>query len=126
MELQEVFSAQKPSPEEFSMLASGVVIVFLVGAGLAIPLLMAIYFAPPLIVLHDIEPVAAMKLSFKGCLRNILPFLVFGIIFFILAILASIPLFLGWLGLGPIIFIAVYVAYREIFTTRDARTLENL
>ena len=90
-------------------------ILILIGLALFIPLVMALYFAPALIVHHDLGAVDAMKLSFKGCLRNILPFLVYGVIAMILGFLASIPLMLGWLVLGPILAIAVYVAYRQIF-----------
>jgi len=33
-------------------------------------LLMSIWFAPCLIMLHDVKPLAAMKMSFTACLRN--------------------------------------------------------
>ena len=56
-----------------------------------------------------------MKGSFMGCLKNILPFLVYGVIMFVLAIVASIPLALGWLVLGPMTVASVYAAYRDIY-----------
>jgi hypothetical protein len=34
---------------------------------------------------------------------------------FVLAIVASIPLALGWLVLGPMIVASVYTAYRDIY-----------
>jgi uncharacterized membrane protein len=57
----------------------------------------------------------AMKMSFAACLKNMLPFLLYGVIFFGLAIVATVPLLLGWLALGPVISITVYTAYRDIF-----------
>ena len=48
------------------------------------------------------EPWAAMKVSFIGCLRNIVPFLIYGVVGIALAIVATIPLLLGWLVLGPV------------------------
>jgi hypothetical protein len=33
----------------------------------------------------------------------------------LLCIAASIPLFLGWLLLGPVITVSVYTSYRDIF-----------
>ena len=33
----------------------------------------------------------------------------------VLGILASIPLFLGWLLLGPVMMVSMYMAYRDIF-----------
>jgi uncharacterized membrane protein len=59
--------------------------------------------------------VAALKESFVGCLRNILPFLVYSIVVLVLGIVASIPLGLGWLVLGPVLIASVYTAYRDIF-----------
>jgi uncharacterized membrane protein len=87
----------------------------LLGASLVIPLMMAVWFAPALVVLHDMAPLEAMKLSFRGCLRNILPFLVYGLVSIALGILATLPLLLGWLVLLPVIFCSVYIAYRDIF-----------
>ncbi len=86
-----------------------------IGLGLGIPLAMSIWFAPALVVLNDLTAIQAMKLSFKGCLRNMLPFLLWGIIGVILAIIASIPLALGWLLLVPTMICSTYVSYREIF-----------
>jgi uncharacterized membrane protein len=87
----------------------------LIAVALSIPLVMAIWFAPPLVVFHDLDAVEAMKASFTGCLRNVVPFLVYGIIGFLLAILASIPLGLGWLVLGPVFAASIYTGYRDIY-----------
>ena len=73
------------------------------------------WFAPALVVFHQLGPVEAMKDSFLGCLRNVLPFLVYGIMFTLLAILATIPLGLGWLVLGPVTVASIYTAYRDIY-----------
>ena len=90
-------------------------LAILIAMLLIIPVLMAFYFAPALILFHDLDVVSALKRSFTGCLRNILPFLLFGIAMFFLSILAMIPLMLGFLVLSPIAMITIYVAYREIF-----------
>ncbi|MDF3010844.1 MAG: uncharacterized protein K0S03_1640 [Burkholderiales bacterium] len=90
-------------------------IAFLLAMGLTIPLLMAVWLAAPLVVFHDQGAVEAMKGSFMGCLKNVLPFLVYGVIMFVLAIVASIPLALGWLVLGPMVVASVYTAYRDIY-----------
>jgi len=66
-------------------------------------------------VFHDLGAVEAMKQSFTGCLRNIVPFLVYGIIGFLLAIVASIPLGLGWLVLAPVLAASIYTGYRNIY-----------
>lgn len=101
------------------MATTTIVLAVLVGMALSIPLMMAIWFAPPLIALNDLGAIAAMKLSFRGCLRNFVPFLVYGLVGFVLAILATIPLGLGWLVLVPTMICSMYASYREIFTTVD-------
>jgi len=82
---------------------------------LAIPLAMAYWYAPALVVLHNLSATQAMGLSFKGCLRNILPFLVYSIAAMVLAIVALIPLGLGYLVVGPMMIASLYISYREIF-----------
>jgi hypothetical protein len=90
-------------------------IAFLLAMALSIPLLMAVWLAAPLVVFHEQGAIEAMKGSFIGCLKNILPFLVYGVIMFVLAIVASLPLALGWLVLGPMTVASVYTAYRDIY-----------
>jgi len=96
-------------------MGGSVLIAWLVALALSIPIYMALWFAPSLVVLGGRAPVAALKESFVGCLRNILPFLVYSIVVVVLGIVASIPLGLGWLVLGPVLIASVYTAYRDIF-----------
>lgn len=81
-----------------------------------LPLAMAVWFAPALICLHDLPVIDAMKLSFFGCLKNVLPFLIYGIAAIVLYILAIIPLALGLLVVLPTLGASIYASYREIFT----------
>ena len=91
------------------------VLAWLVAMALSIPIYMALWFAPALVVLRGLAPVAAVKESFFGCLKNIVPFLIYGIVMLVLGILAAIPLALGWLVLGPVAVASIYVAYRDIY-----------
>ncbi len=97
----------------------GVALVVVVGALLFLllylPLVMAIWFAPALIVLKGAEPWQAMKLSFMGSIKNFIPFLIYGLIWIALAIVATIPFLLGWLVLGPVTVASVYASYCDIF-----------
>jgi uncharacterized membrane protein len=92
-----------------------VLLAVLIAIALALPLVMALWFAPALVVFHELDAVAAMKASFTGCLRNIVPFLVYGIVGLLLAVVAMIPLGLGWLVLGPVLAASVYASYRDIY-----------
>jgi hypothetical protein len=105
----------EPAPEEVMGLLLPMMLALLVIMALSIPLTMAVLFAIPLIVLTDSDVVPALKTSFYACLKNVLPFLVWSIAIFFLAIVATIPLLLGWLLLGPISMVSLYVAYRDVF-----------
>jgi uncharacterized membrane protein len=91
-------------------------IVFLVVFGLMTLVFMAYIFAPVLVVMHNVTAIEAMKLSFKGCLRNIWPFLVYGVVAMILGFIAVIPFGLGLLILTPVLTASVFAAYRQIYT----------
>ena len=90
-------------------------LAMLVMLALSIPIYMAVWFAPSLIVFHDLAPVEAMKTSFIACLKNIIPFLLYGVIMLVLMVIAAIPIGLGFLVLMPVILASVYTAYRDIF-----------
>jgi uncharacterized membrane protein len=94
-----------------------VILALLIMLALLLPVVMAIWFAPPLVVFHDKSAVEAMQESFTGCLRNIVPFLVYGVVMLGLGIVASIPLGLGWLVLGPVLAASLYTSYKDIYLT---------
>ncbi|PCH61267.1 MAG: hypothetical protein COC05_01640 [Gammaproteobacteria bacterium] len=95
-----------------SLLVSFALLIF----ALLIPVAMAFWFAPALISLGNQSLANSIKMSFSGCLKNILPFFIYGIAMMILAIIATIPLGLGWLVLMPVAIASIYSAYRAIFT----------
>jgi hypothetical protein len=76
---------------------------------------MALWFAPALVIFRGTAPVDAMKISFAACLRNIVPFLLYGLLYIVAAIIASIPFGLGWIVLAPLVMITLYVSYRDVF-----------
>jgi len=92
------------------------VLAMLVSLALALPLYMALWFAPSLVVFNNLKPVEAMKVSFFGCLKNIVPFLLYGVVMMVLCVVAAIPVMLGYLVLGPVIIASIYTGYRDIFT----------
>lgn len=90
-------------------------VALLAGLVLAVPISMALWFAPALVVFRGVAPVNALKASFAACLRNVVPFLLYGLVFIVAAFVATIPAFLGWLALIPLIVLTTYLAYRDIF-----------
>ena len=109
-----MFRGGQPAPDTFdgTAFAIGMLLIFAV----MIPVFMAYWFAPALVVLHDKPAFEAMKLSFKGCLRNILPYTWYSMVAVVLCILAVIPLGLGYLVLMPTLIATFCTAYRSIFT----------
>lgn len=85
---------------------------------LTLPLAMAGWFAPALIVLNKVPVFSAMAMSFKACLVNVLPFTLYGLALAVLFILASIPLGLGLLVMIPVLYASLFVSYKDIFIDR--------
>jgi uncharacterized membrane protein len=115
--LQDLQELQEPWAV-VSMLGSlglAILVGLLVFLLLYLPLVMAVWFAPALVVLRGIAPLEAMRLSFSGCLRNIVPFLLYGLVGLGLAFVATIPLLLGWLVLGPVTIASLYTSYCDIY-----------
>jgi uncharacterized membrane protein len=94
----------------------GMIVGGLVACLLIVPLAMAVWYAPALVVFHQQTPFEAMKASFFVSIKNFLPFLVYGLVIIVLAILASRPIFLGWLILIPVLQASIYASYKDMFT----------
>jgi len=92
-----------------------ILIVVLLALMLYVPLIMAFWFAPALVALGHLSALEAIKLSFSGCMVNVMPFLLYGVVGLILSVLASIPMGLGWLILCPMMVASLYLSYRDIF-----------
>jgi hypothetical protein len=91
------------------------VLAMLIMTALLLPVVMAVWLAAPLVVFHEQGALDAMKGSFMGCLKNILAFLVYGVVLFGFSIVATLPLGLGWLVLGPVLAASIYASYRDIY-----------
>lgn len=115
-----------PSAETIAMPPVSMLPV-LVGMLLLLPLLMAYWFAPALVVFGNLTPINAMKASFAASIANVNAFLVYGLSLFVLFILATLPLMLGFLVMIPIAFITYYTAFEDVFDINSNRsTLTNL
>lgn len=87
----------------------------LVGITLFFVLMMATQFAPMLVYFNGVAPFEAMKLSLRAFTHNIGAFTVYGLVFIMLAFIASIPLMLGWILLVPVMMTSLYAVYRDIY-----------
>ena len=110
-----VFDNGSANIDNFSMAA--LIIGTLLSSLLFIPLMMAIWFAPPLIVLHDLDAISAMKKSFKGVVANLLPMFLYGLLSAILfAIFLVLTVGIGMIIVFPLMMISIYTSYRDVWT----------
>ncbi|MEA3640182.1 MAG: BPSS1780 family membrane protein [Lamprobacter sp.] len=102
-----------------------------------VPLLMLYWFAPALVALEGMTAIEAMRMSFNGCWKNLIPFVVYGLA--LVFILVGASLVLGMLGallaavseslmvvlmllmiplmlvFAALVVLSIYSAYRDIF-----------
>jgi uncharacterized membrane protein len=109
------FGAMHQSTGSMLAGAGAALLALLVGMALFVPITMAFWFAPALVVFDGAAPVDAIKASFAACLRNIMPFLIYGVLGLVAGIVASIPFGLGWIALLPIMLLTIHASYRDIF-----------
>lgn len=98
-----------------------------VGLGISLPVMLAVWFSPLLVFFDDLKPVPAMLLSLWACVKNILPLLVYGIaVLGPLLVMMQIAMALTrqpdlgiWL-LAPILVPSLYAGYRDLFIHEPA------
>jgi len=93
-----------------------------VGLAIAVPVMLAVWFAPMLVFFDDMKPGPAMLMSLWACLRNIMPMLVYAIALMgPLLVMMQIGVALTrqpdmgiWL-LAPVLVPSLYASYRDLF-----------
>ncbi|MES2603576.1 MAG: BPSS1780 family membrane protein [Pseudomonadota bacterium] len=105
----------------------------LIVVALTLPLYAALWFAPALIMLGNTGAIDALRLSFVGCMKNVWPFLIYGLCWLVVGVvlivvfglaaaaLQSLPflmlLLLAPLGvvMGAVAYVSVYLSFRDIY-----------
>jgi len=93
----------------------GLVFGALIGLLLIVPITMAWWFAPALVMFDGMAPLEAMKSSYMACLHNWVSLSIQGILVFVLIIIAAITLGLGLLVLVPVATASIFISYRDIY-----------
>ena len=116
-ELQEAMqaTAQGHADQISAAVANRVSLALLVGSALLVPLAMATWFAPALVMLDGVPAIRALQLSLRACVVNMLPFLLYGLLMFALLLIAVLPLFAGLVLWVPLAVISAYTSYRDVF-----------
>jgi hypothetical protein len=124
MQVMQFMTRQQITPENIHLIREQVAqatFALLMGMLLLVPLIMACWFSPLLVYLHDMKISQAMWVSLKACVHNILPFLLYGGLLF-LALMLVTPLSMAtrifdlgmWL-LAPLVIPSIYTSYKDIF-----------
>ena len=95
--------------------AARVLQAMLVGSLLFVPLAMAVWFAPALVILDEQPGFRALWLSLLACVRNALPLLLYSVVSSLLLLFALIPFGLGLILWIPVMLLTIYTSYRDVF-----------
>jgi hypothetical protein len=119
-------AATPETMEAIRTAAPRMMMAMIVGIGVSLPLIMAVWFAPLLVFFDDMKPLPALISSLWACLKNILPLLIYGIVVLVpVVILAPLSLAMRqpdlalWL-LAPILVPSLYVSYKDLFVQTPA------
>ncbi|MHB1074698.1 BPSS1780 family membrane protein [Thiobacillus sp.] len=106
----------KASPAEMQVMMNQALPAVLVGMALFVPLIMATWFAPALILFGGARPATALGVSLRAVARNWLAMLTNSIALGLLLFIAAlVPLLLGLLVAMPVLFGSLYASYQAIF-----------
>ncbi|TXF13758.1 BPSS1780 family membrane protein [Pelomicrobium methylotrophicum] len=108
-------NVQESTPSSVPQMSGSMMLALAVAAALSVPLLMAVWFAPLLVIFDGLLPFASMRESFNACLANLLPLVVYGSILMVLGFVALLPFALGLIVLVPTVFASIYASYKDIF-----------
>lgn len=96
-------------------LAESSPIGLLLQMGVSSVVLMAFFYATPLVVFEDLDPLDAITTSLLACLKNIAPLAVFAAMILGLGMMAAFAFGLGYLALIPVLAGANYASFRDVF-----------
>jgi uncharacterized membrane protein len=111
---------QAPTVAEYLQMLKGKEWILVLGFALTVLVKGALWFAPPLIALHDMPMTHAMRWSMYAALANFGVMVVYGIALVALFFVAVIPWALGLLVAIPLMVISTYIGYREVFEAKPA------
>lgn len=78
-------------------------------------LMTALWLAPALVMLHEVAPLEAMRLSAQACFRNLIPFILFAVALYAFLWVAVLTAGLGMLVLLPVLAGVLLEAWQDTF-----------
>jgi len=107
---------------EYVKMLKGKEWILLIGLVLTVIVKGGLWFAPPLIALHDMPVSHAMRWSLYAALANIGAMVVYGLALTGLFFVALIPWGMGLLVVIPMMVISTYIGYREVFEPKGEQS----
>jgi hypothetical protein len=114
--------AQNVDPAVLMQAIGPALVALLAGMALSVPLTMAMWFAPLLVVFGNQRPALALRYSFIACVRNTLPFLVYGLVILVPLVVLMAPFDLANMERNPGLWVvallvlpSIYTSYRDVF-----------
>lgn len=99
---------------------SRILLAMTVSLALYLPLALAMWFAPALVMLDGQPGFRALLLSLKAGLRNIVPFLVYSLASTALFFLAIMPFGVGLVLWIPVMVLTMFTSWRDVFVPEPA------
>ena len=115
-------------PVDFTILLQAIAdagLASLLGLTLFTILAMAMQFAPMLVIFGGMQPIPALKTSLRAFIRNMIPLTVYALALLPFAIMATLPMMLGWLVLMPVTITSMYAIYRDLFPAQEESACSN-
>ncbi len=125
---------EQADPAKMQQLFKAILVGLIISLTLMIPVLMALWFAPALVVIKKQPAIKALILSIKACRVNMMPMTIYGLIligyslafFFVLSFISlMIPLLVipgiifGYLSLFSITVASLYTSFRDVFGSEE-------
>ena len=120
-----LLEGKRVDENELKSVSGDMLTASLVALTLSIPLMMAAWFAPLLVIFKDMPPLEAMRLSFVACLKNIIAFQIYAVILVVLTVIATMPYGLGLFILVPTLFTSIYVSLQGHLCGYDRRRMRS-
>lgn len=96
--------------------AMGILVLVLAFFGVMMLVAAAYWYAPGLVLYTDLAPGAALKESFRTCLSNFIPFLVYGILALLVSLAGLLALVIGFFVVSmPVLMASYYASFRDLY-----------
>ena len=97
------------------LLLQEILLAILIALLVALPLTMAGWFAPVLIMEKGNTAFQALRVSFQACTANFMPFMIYGLVGFVLLLFVVMSMYIALIFIGPLFFTSYYCSYNDIF-----------